>query len=201
MKVTSGLSTIKNIPIHLRLDFEIDCVFTNEELAEKYLSDVRNAVLKNYVVMSISVVDAILEDLYELFIINIESGISESEIGKKVRGAWVNDNIINYFVTNSGLKKPDDMVMPYDENFMRYKELRLLRHSLVHSDGLISKKNIDALLKFKELTPKERKKFAIIDSPLIANGNQVTLSINSILSIRQYLHRFLLYQLKSIESA
>ena len=153
--------------------------------------------------MSISIVDAILEDLYELFLGNLEVGISDSDLNKKVRSAWANDNILNYFVAEdkANLKKPNDMDTPYEESFMRYKELRLIRHSLVHSDGVISQKNLETLGKYKELTPNNRKGFALIDSPMIESDNKVVLSINIILSIRQYLHKFLIYQLKSIKNA
>ncbi|MDO6642107.1 hypothetical protein Q4557_19325 [Shewanella sp. 5_MG-2023] len=200
---TNGLSTTQNIPITLRLDQEIDYQYTNEELVEEYKTDVLDVILKNYVVMSISIVDGILEDLYELFLSNIEEGISDSELSKRVRSAWANDNILNYFVAEdkAGLKKPDDMNTPFIESFTRYKELRLIRHSLVHTDGVISQKNMDSLNEYKEQTPDERKGFSLIDSPMIQDGNKVSLSINIILSIRQYLHRFLVYQFKSVSNA
>ncbi|MCP3689233.1 MAG: hypothetical protein GY784_12550 [Gammaproteobacteria bacterium] len=203
LTATDGLSTTQNIPILLRLDQEIDYQYTNEELVNEYKTDVLDVILNNYVVMSISLVDAILEDLYELLLSSIEAGISDSDLSKKVRSAWANDNILNYFVAEdkANLKKPNDMNTPFEEYFMRYKELRLIRHSLVHSDGVISQKNLDTLSEYKELTPDERKGFALIDSPMIQDGNKVSLSINIILSIRQYLHRFLIYQLKSVNNA
>jgi len=203
LTTTDGLSTTQNIPTALRLDQEIDYQYTNEELVKEYQSDVLNVILKNYVVMSISVVDAILEDLYELLVVSLEMGVSDSDLSKKIRSAWANDNILNYFIAEdkANLKKPNDMDTPYKESFMRYKELRLIRHSLVHSEGVISPKNLHTLTKYKELTPDQRKGYALIDSQIIKDGNKVDLSINIILSIRQYLHRFLIYQLKSIENA
>ncbi len=200
---TNGLSTTRNIPMELRLDSEIDYQYTNEELVREYKSDVLDVILKNYVVMSISLVDAILEDLYELFLTSFEAEITDTELSKKVRSAWANDNILDYFVAEdkANLEKPNDMSTPFSESFMRYKELRLIRHSLVHAEGIVSQKNLDILSQYKKLTPDERKGFALIDSPMITNGNKVSLSINIILSIRQYLHRFLIYQLKSVSNA
>ncbi len=200
---TSGLSTTQNIPAKLRLDQEIDYQYTNKELVNKYSGDVLNVIFKNYLITSISLVDAVLEDLYELFLTSIEQGIPENEIDKKVRSAWANDNIINYFIdkNKAGLKKPDDMSTPFVESLMRYKELRIIRHSLVHSNGVIDQKNMSALSEYRDITPAERKCFSIITSPIIENGNRVALSINTTLSIRQYLHRFLLYILKSLNSA
>jgi hypothetical protein len=93
------------------------------------------------------------------------------------------------------------MSTPFAESLMRYKELRIIRHSLVHSNGIIDPKNMDMLSEYLDTTPVERKSFAIITSPIIENENRVALSINTTLSIRQYLHRFLLYIHKSVNSA
>lgn len=200
---TNGLSTTRNIPAPLRLDQEIDFQYTNAELKDKYQSDILNVVFRNYLVMSISLVDAVLEELYELFLTSIEVDISNDEINKKIRSAWANDNILSYFVaeTKVNLKKPVDMQTPFEESFMRYKELRIIRHSLVHSNGIISQNNLNLLTVYLDMTPEERKDFAIINSPIIDSGNQVALSINTILSIRQYLYRFLIYMCKSVNNA
>jgi len=84
---------------------------------------------------------------------------------------------------------------------MRYKELRIIRHSLIHSNGHISEKNMNLLNHFQEQTTDARKNMALINSPMISNDNQVLLSINIILSVRQYLDRFLMYVSKSVSNA
>jgi hypothetical protein len=203
LETTYALSTTGNIPPALRLDQEIDFQFTNEELVKEYKSNLIQTISRNYVVMSVSVVDAILEDLYELFLSAFEKDISDQDLSKKVRSAWANDNLINYFVSKgkSGLKRPDDMNTPFEESFMRYKELRIIRHSLVHSNGIVSEKSIETLKEFKERTPPERKVSSIIDSSLIKEGNEIILTISEILLIRQCLHRFLVYMQRSVNSA
>lgn len=203
LKATDGLSTTQNIPPALRLDQEIDFQYTNEELVTEYKSNVVQVILRSYVVMSVSVVDAILEDLYEMFLNAFEEDLSDHNLSKKIRSAWANDNLLNYFVSEekAGLKTPDDMNTPFEESFMRYKELRIIRHSLVHSDGVVSEKNMETLKEFRMITPPERKALSIIESPLIDEGSHISLTINEILAIRQYLHRFLVYMLKSINNA
>lgn len=203
LKSTKGLSTTQNIPAPLRLEQEIDYVYTNEQLVSVYKSSAIDVILKNYLVMSISIIDAMLEEVYELFISHFEFGISEMELSKKVRCAWINDSMINYFMAQdkSNLKKPSDMQTTFEEFFIRYKELRIIRHAIIHSEGVIGQKNMDTLNDYKLSTPNERKHFCLIDSPIIKNGNEVVLTVNSILSIRQYLHRFIIYFLKSIEGA
>ena len=199
---TTGLSTINWIPSPLRLDNEIDVQFSNEDLVEKYGDDVLTVIFKNYIVVSISIVDAVLEEVYELMLKTFETDISDLELEKKVRSAWANDNLISYFINEEkgNLKKPEGMQSEILEAFMRYKELRIIRHSLVHSNGFISEKNMALLNQFNEQTPDERKRMALINSPMINIDGEVLLSINIILSIRQYLDRFLKYVYKSVSN-
>lgn len=200
---TSGLSTISGIPEPLRLDNEIDVRFSNHDLVEKYKSDSLSIICKNYLIFSISVVDAVLEDVFEAFIRSLEEGISDADVEKKVRAAWTNDSLISYFCDQNkvGLKKPEGMETEVLEAFMRYKELRIIRHALVHSDGVISERNLNQLKQFKENTPEKRKGMALLGSPIINEKNEVFVSINIVLSIRQYLDRFLMYIYKSLSNA
>jgi hypothetical protein len=200
---TDGLSTIDGIPEPLRLDNEIDVRFSNKDLIRNYEHDSLIVIYKNYVIFSISIVDATLEDIYEFLIRSLESNISEPEIERRVRNAWTNDNLISYFCAEAkgNFKKPEGMQTEILEAFMRYKELRVIRHALVHSDGALSEKNINLLRKLRDSTPDTRKEMAILGSKIINIENTVFLSIDIILSIRQYLDRFLMYLYKSASNA
>ncbi|GAO43736.1 hypothetical protein [Flavihumibacter petaseus] len=197
---TTGLSTTVNIPVELRLDNEIDVQYTNEDLVRKYSLDVQNIVFQNYVIASVSLVDATLEDLYEHFIKVYNPAITEAELEKQIRNAWTNDNLLT-FLTNPGsvhLQKPNDKQTEFSEAFMRYSELRILRHSLLHTNGKLSDKNHQKLQDNLANTPNKRKHFAMANSPLFNANREIVLSINHILSIRQYLDRFLMYLYQSI---
>jgi len=104
---TTGLSTNDGIPNQLRLDNEIDIQFSNKDLVEKYNGDVLTVIFKNYIVVSISIVDAVLEEVYEFMLKTFETDMSDSELEKKVRSAWANDSLILYFVNEDkgNLKK------------------------------------------------------------------------------------------------
>lgn len=197
---TTGLSTTVNIPVELRLDNEIDVQYTNEDLVRKYSLDVQNIVFQNYIIASVSLVDAILEDLYEHFIKVYTPAITDAELEKQIRNAWTNDNLLT-FLTNPGwtnLKRPNDKQTEFTEAFMRYSELRILRHSLLHTNGKLSDKNHQKLQDNLANTPNGRKHFALANSPLFNADREIILSINHILSIRQYLDRFLMYLYQSI---
>lgn len=200
---TNGLSTTQGIPDDLRLDQEIDVQYKNEELVERYTDEVLQVILRNYVVVSVSIVDAALEELYELFLKHYEDNISDNDAEKKVRSAWSNDNLISYFEDpdKANLSSPAEFEQGFVESFMRYKELRIVRHTLVHSNGALSERNRQQLLKYQEETPEARKGAALIDSPIIGENGDILLTINIILSIRQYLDRFLTYVYKSLSDA
>lgn len=194
------LSTTKNIPPEYRLEPEIDHYYTSKKLATEYTSSVLDIVYKNYIVMSISTMDAILEDLYELFLSHTDPDLTEAEVTKKIRDAWTNDNILEYFIM-IGLKKPDDVKTDYREAFLRYKEIRIIRHTLIHSGGALTQKNIKSLEAFEKATPPERKQFAIINTPMISNQNRIVISGTTVYAIRKFLNSFLGFNLKSIENA
>jgi hypothetical protein len=198
-KETTHLSTTQNILPALRLDNEIEVVYSNENLVEVYRGSVLQKVLENYIIASVSVVDAILEDLYEIFLRNEENGLSDDEIEKRVNSSWRNDNLLNYFTNPQGLnlKSPKHLKMSYRETFIRYYEFRILRHAIVHTLGKITDKDYTRLQAYEQETPTERKGMALINTPLI-NGKKVILTVNYILGIRQYLDRLLMYFYASI---
>lgn len=197
---TTGLSTTVNIPVDLRLDNEIEVQYTNEDLVRKYSLDVQNIVFQNYIIASVSLVDAILEDLYEHFIKVYTPAITETELEKQIRNAWTNDNLLTFLTnpTSTNLQRPNDKQTEFREAFMRYSELRIVRHSLLHTNGKLSDKNHQKLQENLVNTPKDRKHFALANSPLFNVNREIVLSINHILSIRQYLDRFLMYLYNSI---
>jgi hypothetical protein len=90
------------------------------------------------------------------------------------------------------------MKTEFKEAFNRYSELRIIRHSILHTNGKISERNFKKLQTFENETPQERKHFAMINSPLFNNDKEITLSINNVLAIRKYLDNFLMYLFKSI---
>jgi hypothetical protein len=197
---TTGLSTTMNIPEELRLDNEIDVQYTNEDLVRKYSSDVQNIVFQNYIIAAVSLVDAMLEDLYEYFIKVYTPAIIETELEKQIRNAWTNDNLLTFLTdpARTNLKKPNNKKTEFSEAFVRYSELRIIRHSLLHTNGKLSDRNYQKFQDNLANTPNERKHFAMANSPLFNADRQITLSLNHILSIRQYLDRFLMYLIQSV---
>ncbi len=197
---STHLSTTQNIPPALRLDHEIEVTYSNENLVKAYKNDVLKKVLENYIIASVSLVDGILEDLYEILLKSEQSELSESEIEKKVNSSWRNDSLLKYLTDEDALnlKEPNGFEMEYRETFIRYYELRIIRHAIVHSSGKITDRDYARLQSYENETVNERKGMAIIKSPLINGDNEIILTINHILSIRKYLDRFLMYFFTSL---
>ena len=98
----------------------------------------------------------------------------------------------------SNLQKPNGLETSFTEALMRYSELRILRHTLLHTNGKLSEKNKQKLENYLNSTPDERKNLALINSPLFNQDWQITLNINQILAIRRYLYDYLMYLFHSI---
>lgn len=195
------LSTTQNIPNELRLDsFEMDVQFKNEELVKKYRTESLIKIFENYLIRSISVVDGILEDLFEIILKN-EENLDDSQIEKNISNAWRNDNLKNYLTNPNGLnlKKPNGMNMSFGETFTRYLELRIVRHAIIHTNGTLTEKDYNRLKEFEGKTPDERKNMALVNSSLINDDKKIILSLHKMLAIRQYLDRFLMYLFNSFQ--
>lgn len=197
MKGEMFLSTTQNIPSALRLAMEIDTQFGKDELVEKYENELIESICESYIVSSISIIDGILEDMYEVLLKGEAIQYSDKQLENKVRQAWANDNMINYFDTK--FNKPEKYEMELNEAFMRYKELRVIRHSLVHSNGVITSKNLKKLEEYLNSTPRERQTYAILNSKFYDDQDKIILNVHVLLSIRMYIFKFSSYLLNVIE--
>lgn len=202
LKDTSHLSTTQNIPPELRLDHEIEVRYSNEDLVKAYRNEVLKRVLENYIIASVSLVDGVLEDLYAIFL-KMENELSDNEVDKKVSSSWRNDSLLKYLTNPDGLNlnEPSGFSMKYRETFIRYYELRIIRHAIVHTAGKLTETDFNRLTGYKDETVDERKFMAAVNTPLLNSDKEIVLTLNHILSIRQYLDRFLMYFYNSVKQA
>jgi len=76
---------------------------------------------------------------------------------------------------------------------MRYSELRIIRHTLLHTNKRLSARNLAKLQDNLNQTPNERKHFAMINAPFFDGQHYITLRVPDLLSIRKYAYTFLMY--------
>lgn len=160
------LSTIQNIPKHLKKPLDLEYVFYKEDLAIKYKSDILDVLISNFIGELISVFDACLEEMYEEIL--KDQGEDEKDITNKIRNSWRNDNIIDYFINTFKMKKPQGKLTTPTLAFNLYKELREFRHAIIHNNGVLSEKNKNNLLKLSEETLKNAENEGI-DKDLMLN--------------------------------
>lgn len=186
------LSTTANIPLPLRLSTEIETTLNKENLVEKYSGDTQKLLFKQYLVSSIAIFDSIFEECYEILISENEEQLTEKQIGNKVRTAWSNDNLITYFLDKTQLQLPNIKTRRIKEAFDRYKELRIIRHSIVHNQSILSDKHIRQLDELYNQGDAESKNKSLKNSPFYKEG-EVNLDINRFLSIRKFIYDLMMY--------
>ncbi|ANC78262.1 hypothetical protein ABE65_016225 [Fictibacillus phosphorivorans] len=184
-----GLSTIENIPIELRYPTDVDYRFKREELVEKYKKEIPKKIGIDYLIRCVSTIDAFLEDLYEYLLKINNSEITESEIKKKVRAAWSNNNIINFFIQDFQIIKPSKKQSTPDMAFAAYECWREIRHAYVHNKGKLGLKHIKKLQELENRLPKESH---MLKSRVI-RGNKIVMDYASILVLRYWTYGFVSY--------
>lgn len=169
------------------------------DLIEKYSKDTVEIVTKSYVVNSVSLVDFAFEAIYGYMLEEQEPELSESEILKRVRASWSNDNLIIYFISTSGIQDDNEGSRRLKQAFQNYKEYRIIRHSLVHSNGKLEDKHINQIDIMYAESDEARKAKSIKNSPMYTD-RQIVLDMNILLGSRQFLWLFVTYFYNAINN-
>lgn len=193
------LSTTSNIPKNHRLELDLDIQFNKTELIEKYSKETIEIVIKSYVVNSVSLVDFALEAIYGYMLEEQELELSDTEVLKKIRSSWSNDNLINYFISTTGIQDDNDGKCRLLQAFQNYKEYRIIRHSLVHSNGKLEDKHIDQIDIMYNNSDESRKQKSIKNSPMY-NDREIILDMNTLLGSRKFLWLFVQYFYNAIKN-
>lgn len=202
------LSTTQNIPVFLRLPegIEIEVVFHRDDLPGAYRDQALQRLAEDFMIRMVSVMDDILEDIYENTLPIVFPGLSEADIGKKVRSSWQQDQngqvqLFNFLVNDAGLKSPTGPRSTLDMVFDRYYEMREIRHALVHSAGVLSDKNKNRLNILAERLPIDIRGGSLASQPFLADG-VVKLTGPVILMLRHWAYTtIIVYLQKSFQES
>lgn len=188
------LNTIGKIPKEFQLDTDLAMQYDKEGLIQQYKFNLPRKIASDYLVRTVSIIDALFEDIYELLLNTYKSELDEKKLQNMIRSAWANNNLRNFMLYDFGLKKPEEKKLPIEMTFDRYEEYREIRHAVMHNKGKLSKKHRDKLKELKERVPQEyrRYKVTMLDTDMIT-GNEVTLNYISILNLRKWAYTLLLY--------
>ena len=199
------LSTTQNIAGPLRLPVEVErgveVVFHRNKLPLAYRGEALQKLAEDFMIRMVSVMDDVLEDIYEKTIPLVFPDLSEADINKKVRASWWPNkngqvNLFNFLVNDAGLKAPKGRRSTLDMVFDRYYEMREIRHALVHSAGILSEKNKNRLNSFAERLPKDLRAGSLALKPFLADG-AVKLTGLDILMLRHWAYTTIMDYLKN----
>ena len=192
------LSTTGNIPLPLRLNMEIEEELFNDELVDRYSSETQNLIYEQYVSNSVSVIDGVFEDIYEELLKEFDPNLSEKQINDKIRAAWSQNSLIEYFIQNTGIQDSTNPQKRIKEAFDRYKEYRIIRHALMHNKGVLSDKHIRQLDEIHDDADIDSKEKTMKNSPFY-ESRKVLLNINIFLSFRKFLYELTGYFIQALE--
>jgi hypothetical protein len=191
-----SLSTTQNIAPHLRLPMEIDVVLNKVQLVERYRGECIEGACQDFVVRLVSVIDAGLEDIYDLAIGYCEPALTEKRRQSRIRGAWGTDDqgrteIATYLIDVAGLQSPPNRRSTVDMVFDRYCEIREVRNALVHNGAQVADKHRHRLAELQARLPEDLRNGSLATAPFLA-GNAVQLRLEEVLAIRHWAYTAIL---------
>ena len=186
------LSTTVNIPQPLRLSTEIERILLKSDLVDKYSDEAQKLLFKQYIVSSIAIFDSIFEECYEILLRVNEPGLTDSQLINKLRSAWANDQLIAYFIDKTALQIDTSPTRMIKEAFDRYKELRIIRHAIVHNKSILSDKHKSQLDEIYGAGDEESRSKSLRNSPFYIEG-QVELNMSRFLSVRKFIYDQIMY--------
>ncbi len=197
------LSTTQEIPASLQLPFEVEVevVFHRDALPGAYRGEVLQRLAEDFMIRMVSVMDDVLEDIYENTLPLVFPGLSEADIGKRVRTSWQPEQngqvqLFNFLVNDAGLKSPKNPKSTLNMVFDRYYEIREIRNALVHSAGVLSEKNKTKLNSLAERLPEGIRDGSLASAPFLVGG-VVKLTGSDILILRHWAYTTIMKYLQN----
>lgn len=193
---TFTLSTTQNIPQRLRLPMEIDVTLTRTQLIERYRGECLEGACEDFVVRLVSIIDAGLEDIYDLALTHHEPALNDQRRQSRIRGAWGSDDqgrtkIAAYLVDTAGLLSPPDRRSTVDMVFDRYCEIREVRNALVHNGAQIAEKHRIRLAELQARLPEDSRHGSLAAAQFLS-GSNVQLHLDEVLAIRHWAYTAIL---------
>lgn len=187
------LSTIAGIPNLYRFPTDIDRRIGREQLVVKYGDDIPRKIAENYIVTTVSTIDAFVEDLYECLLLKY-SMVDSDRVSKLLQSPWANDRIVNYFIDDLGLGS-SHKEHQLSDFFDIYRIWRTIRHALMHTKGALTDKHVGIITEIESKHPQQP---SILTSPII-DGRKVILGVDAICMMRFWALSFISHMLLSFQ--
>lgn len=183
-----------NIPNEFRLPLEVNKDLGKYKLIHLYENDILDKISSDYWVTTISVLDGLLEDIYEILLIH--EGLSEEQIKKKVN---FRDGALPYVLLDKipnirGRKNAKGYEL--EDFFHVYECLRQIRHAIVHCKGVLQDNHWKKINTIENRIKNNELKLS--NSGLIKDG-KVNLSVQNMYVLRYWANTFVAFLLVDID--
>jgi len=145
-----AVDTTANIPVEFKLESDIGTVFAKKKLIEQYERKLALKLAKDYLVTTIATLDGLMEDLYELVIIDQEPDKTEEQIKRMIR--WGENGIPRDLINRLPLLEIhiNPKGFKFEDFLNTYEHLRQIRHATVHTKGQLRKRHLSKMQTLEE---------------------------------------------------
>ena len=193
------INPMGNIPAEYRVAMETTQLFDQPKLVSMYDKELKDLVTEDYFIKTISIVDGLLEDVYEMLL--LEKGVTEKKAGDLAIFGNGDDKLPHALLKEipklATLKNGDGYVL---EDFLHMYEIyRQARHAIIHNKGELKERHKKKLIAVCALiSAKIGKPYNYEDLPLFEN-NKVKMDLMGMVQLRKWTMSFLAFITLGIE--
>ncbi|WP_404356854.1 hypothetical protein LG291_24835 [Cytobacillus firmus] len=146
----TAIDTTSDLPSDFKLNTDISTIFIKKELINQYENKLSVKLAKDYLITTVATLDGLMEDLYEVILIEQEPDKSEDEIKGMI--SWRDPGLLFDLQNRLPTLKTHTNPKGYKlEDFLHtYEHLRQIRHALIHSKGRLNKRHIKKMLSLED---------------------------------------------------
>ncbi|SEM13531.1 hypothetical protein SAMN04487786_1117 [Paenisporosarcina quisquiliarum] len=163
-----------NIPAEYRAKIEMTKTYRGPQLVKLYENQTKVSATEDYFIRGVSICDALLEDIYEIFLLNKDPLITDKKLDKQIQ--FSEDNLpmdlLSYtpdYTNHKGLEEVN-----LKDYFLQYNLYRQLRHAMIHNKGKLKQRHLKRINNIlTEIETRTGKKYDINHFPFIKNNKVI----------------------------
>ena len=135
------VNPIGNIPYEYRVAIEATKIYKGKQLVKVYDTETKTSATEDYFIRGISICDALLEDIYEVLLLNEDPQITDGKLEKEV--SFYHNKLpmvlLSYMPEHKNNKGLEEVTI--EDYFLQYNIYRQLRHAIIHNNGKLKERH------------------------------------------------------------